>query len=144
MAYELPPLPYEHNALEPHIDARTMEIHHSKHHAGYVANLNKALEGQPKLSAKPIEQLLREIETVPQEIRQAVINNGGGHANHSLFWTIMAPGQGGEPTGALLKDINKTFGSLNKFHDEFTTAALTRFADFDRPVAECDHRRECR
>ena len=127
MAYELPPLPYEHNALEPHIDARTMEIHHSKHHAGYVANLNKALEGQPKLSAKPIEQLLREIETVPQEIRQGVINNGGGHANHSLFWTIMAPGQGGEPTGALLKDINKTFGSLNKFHDEFTTAALTRF-----------------
>ena len=127
MAYELPPMPYGFDALEPHIDARTMEIHYSKHHAGYVANVNKALEGHPKLAGKPIEQLLREIDTVPKDIRQAVVNNGGGHANHSMFWQIMGPGKGGEPKGALAADIVKTFGSFDKFREQFANAALTRF-----------------
>ncbi len=127
MAYELPQLPYPYDALEPHIDARTMEIHHTKHHAGYVNKLNQALEGHPELAAKPIDQLLREIDQVPAEIRQAVINNGGGHANHSLFWQIMTPGGGGTPGGALAEAINAAFGSFDAFRDTFSTNAATRF-----------------
>src|SRR5271165_6730876 len=99
MAHTLPPLPYPANALEPFIDTMTMEIHHGRHHKAYVDNVNKALEGQPALAAKPIEQLLREIAQVPDAIRQAVINNGGGHANHAMFWEIMAGGAGGDPSG---------------------------------------------
>src|SRR5262245_2220676 len=101
MAFELPPLPYPPDFLEPHIDRMTMEIHHGKHHNAYVTNLNKALEGQPGLSSKPIEQLLREINQVPENIRQAVINNGGGHANHSMFWQIMSKNAGGTPSGSI-------------------------------------------
>ncbi len=127
MAYELPPLPYAYDALEPHIDARTMEIHHTKHHQGYVSKVNAALEGHADLAARPIEQLLREIESVPDGIRQAVINNGGGHANHTMFWQIMGPGKGGEPTGALAAEIDKVFGSFDKFQDAFANAAVTRF-----------------
>ncbi len=99
MPYELPPLPYAYNALEPHIDAQTMEIHHGKHHQAYVNNLNKALEKHPELPGKPIEELIADLNAVPEDIRTAVRNNGGGHANHSLFWTIMGPNGGGEPTG---------------------------------------------
>jgi len=127
MAHELPPLPYSYDALEPHIDARTMEIHHGKHHAAYVNNVNKLLEGHPNLAAKPIEQLLRDITQVPEDIRQAVINNGGGHANHSLFWQIMGPGRGGHPTGGLADEIANTFGSFEQFQRQFSEAALTRF-----------------
>ncbi len=127
MAYELPPLPYAYDALEPHIDARTMEIHHTKHHQGYVNKVNAALEGHADLAGKPIEQVLREIKSVPENIRQAVINNGGGHANHSMFWQIMGPGKGGEPSGPLADEINKTFGSFDKFQDAFANAAVTRF-----------------
>src|SRR6476661_2801075 len=112
MAYTLPSLPYANNALEPSIDAMTMEIHHDRHHKAYVDNVNKALEGHAALANKPIEQLLREISQVPENIRQAVINNGGGHANHSMFWVIMGPG-GGNPSGPLADDINKTFQSLD-------------------------------
>jgi Fe-Mn family superoxide dismutase len=127
MAYELPSLPYDYNALEPHIDARTMEIHHTKHHQGYVNKVNAALEGLPEFANKPIEDVLRSIQSVPQDKRQAVINNGGGHANHSLFWQIMAPGKGGEPSGELADAINGTFGSFSSFKDQFTSAALGRF-----------------
>lgn len=127
MAYELPNLNYPFDALEPHIDSLTMQIHHGKHHAAYIANVNKALEGHPDLAAKPIVQLLREIKSVPETIRQAVINNGGGHANHMLFWNIMAPGKGGAPKGSLAKEIDKIFGSFDKFQTEFANAALTRF-----------------
>src|ERR1700757_4873547 len=105
MAFTLPNLPYAPNSLEPYIDTMTMEIHQGRHHKAYVDNLNKALEGQSGLAAKSIEQLLREIAQVPDAIRQAVINNGGGHANHSMFWEIMAPGAGGDPTGPLADDI---------------------------------------
>ena len=127
MAYELPRLPYALDALEPHIDARTMEIHHGKHHATYAANASKLVEPYPELAAKPIEQLLREIESVPADIRQAVINHGGGHANHSFFWRIMGPSAGGAPKGALSDDISKTFGGFEGFQSEFTKAATTRF-----------------
>jgi Fe-Mn family superoxide dismutase len=127
MAHELPPLPYDYNALEPHIDARTMEIHHTKHHNAYVTNLNGALEGQADLAAKPLEDLLAGITGVPETIRQAVINNGGGHANHTLFWQIMGPGKGGEPTGALADDINAAFGGLETFKERLTQAGMTRF-----------------
>jgi Fe-Mn family superoxide dismutase len=127
MAYELPPLNYPANALEPHIDTQTMQIHHGKHHAGYVANLNAALQGHPDLAAKPIIQLLREIKLLPEEIRQTVVNNGGGHANHTLFWQIMAPGAGGAPRGSLANSISKTFGSFDKFQTELADAALKRF-----------------
>jgi Fe-Mn family superoxide dismutase len=127
MAYELPKLPYAFNALEPHIDARTMEIHHGKHHNAYVTNVNKALEGHGDLAAKPIDVLLREISKVPEAIRQTVINNGGGHANHSLFWQIMGPGKGGKPAGGLADAIASTFGSFERFKEQFTTAATTRF-----------------
>src|SRR5713101_7118320 len=114
MAYTLPPLPYANNSLEPIIDAMTMEIHHGRHHKAYVDNLNKALEAHPALAAKPIEQLLREIKDVPEAIRQPVINNGGGHANHAMFWEILGPG-GTSPGGALAADINATFGGLDQF-----------------------------
>lgn len=127
MPYELPPLPYALDALEPHIDATTMGIHHGKHHNAYVTNLNKALEGQPNLASKPIEQLLREITQVPENIRQAVINNGGGHANHSLFWNTMGKGKGGSPTGPLSDAISKTFGGFDKFKETFANNGVTRF-----------------
>jgi Fe-Mn family superoxide dismutase len=127
MAYELPPLPYAYDALEPHIDARTMEIHHTKHHQAYVTKVNAALEGLPKLAGKSIEQLLRDITEVPHDQAAAVTNNGGGHANHSLFWQIMSPNGGGEPGGPLAEDIGKTFGSFAGFRKEFSEAALTRF-----------------
>lgn len=127
MAFQLPPLPYALDALEPHIDARTMEIHHGKHHATYVTNLNAALEKYPALQNKSIEALLREINSVPEEIRTAVRNNGGGHMNHTMFWEIMAPNAGGEPTGALADAINKSFGSFAAFKDQFTKAGLGRF-----------------
>jgi Fe-Mn family superoxide dismutase len=127
MAHELPPLPYDYNALEPHIDARTMEIHHSKHHNAYVAGLNGALEGHDDLADMSVEALLADINRVPEGIRQAVINHGGGQANHSLFWQIMGPGAGGEPTGALADAINSTFGSFTAFTEQVTQAGMTRF-----------------
>ncbi|MBN2908842.1 superoxide dismutase [Polycladomyces sp. WAk] len=125
--HELPALPYAHDALEPYIDAQTMEIHHGRHHATYVNNLNAALEGHAALAEKSIEDLLRNIDQVPESIRTAVRNNGGGHANHSLFWQIMSPNGGGEPSGELANAINQTFGSFDKFKEEFTKAATTRF-----------------
>src|ERR1051326_6723644 len=126
MAFTLPPLPYPADALEPYIDAMTMEIHHDRHHKTYVDNLNKALDGQAALQGKPIEQLLREISKVPENIRTAVRNNGGGHANHSMFWEIMAKG-GGEPTGPLGDDIKTTFGDFATFKTKIKEAALGRF-----------------
>jgi Fe-Mn family superoxide dismutase len=127
MPYTLPPLPYANNALEPSIDAQTMEIHHDRHHKAYVDNLNKALEGHAALSAKPICQLLKEIKDVPEAIRQAVINNGGGHANHSMFWEIMGPDGGGQPGGALAADITATFGGFDAFKTAVKTAGTGRF-----------------
>jgi Fe-Mn family superoxide dismutase len=127
MAHELPPLPYDYNALEPHIDEQTMRIHHDRHHGTYVNNLNAALEGHPDLQAKSLDELLRNINSVPESIRTAVRNNGGGHANHSLFWEIMSPNGGGQPTGALADAISSTFGSFEKFKDEFSKAAAGRF-----------------
>jgi Fe-Mn family superoxide dismutase len=127
MAYEVAPLPYSYDALEPHIDARTMEIHHTKHHAAYVSKVNAALESHSDIAAKPIEQVLQSINSVPEAIRQAVINNGGGHANHTLFWKIMGPGKGGKPKGVLLDDITKSFGSLDALKEKFSNAAATRF-----------------
>jgi Fe-Mn family superoxide dismutase len=127
MAYTLPPLPYPSDALEPSIDKATMEVHHDGHHKAYVDNLNKALEGQTSLQNLPIEQLLREINKVPENIRQKVINNGGGHANHSMFWQIMAPKAGGKPTGPLADEINKTFGDFTTFQTQLKTAGLDRF-----------------
>ncbi|MBW7905623.1 MAG: superoxide dismutase [Phycisphaerae bacterium] len=127
MAYELPKLPYAYDALEPHIDARTMEIHHTKHHQAYINNANKALEGHAELAAKPVEKLLREISSVPDNIRQALINNAGGHANHSLFWQVMGPGKGGEPAGELAGAINASFGGFAGFKEKFAAAATTRF-----------------
>ena len=128
MAHELPPLPYSYDALEPHMDARTVEIHHTKHHQTYVNNLNKALEGHADLAANPIEQLLGEINSVPESIRQAVINNGGGHYNHTLFWQTMGPGKGGQPAAGLADAISSSFGSFDAFKEKFGTAAATQFA----------------
>lgn len=125
--YELPPLKFELNALEPAIDARTMEIHHDKHHAAYVNNLNKALEASPELYGQPVEKLLREISRVPEAIRTAVRNNGGGHANHTMFWEVLTPGGKKAPSGALLSDLENNFGSLDGFMEKFTAAATTRF-----------------
>ncbi|ADU50303.1 Manganese/iron superoxide dismutase [Thermaerobacter marianensis DSM 12885] len=127
MAYQLPPLPYDYNALEPHIDEQTMRIHHDRHHATYVNNVNAALEKYPALQNKPIEELLRQIDQVPEDIRTAVRNNGGGHANHSLFWEIMSPRGGGQPSGALAEAINRSFGSFDAFKDQFTKTATTHF-----------------
>lgn len=126
MAYQLPDLPYPTNALEPHIDAKTMEIHHGKHHAGYVSKVNAALEGTG-LEDKPIEEVIGNLSAVPADKQGAVRNNGGGHANHSLFWTIMKPGGGGEPSGDLAEAINSTFGSFSAFQEQFSNAAATRF-----------------
>ncbi len=127
MAFTLPALPYPTNALEPSIDALTMEIHHDRHHKAYVDNLNKALEGQAALQSKAIEQLLRDIKQVPDNIRQAVINNGGGHANHTMFWEIMGPGGGGKPTGPLADEISKTFNGFAAFQAQVKQAGLGRF-----------------
>jgi superoxide dismutase, Fe-Mn family len=127
MAFELPPLPYAANALEPHIDARTMEIHHGKHHNAYVTNLNKALESHPELQGKSIEELIGALDSIPEDIRNAVRNNGGGHANHSLFWQLMAPNAGGEPTGELADAINRAFGDFATFKEKFAAAGVGRF-----------------
>lgn len=125
--YTLPPLPYDYRALEPYIDAQTMQIHHDKHHAAYVNNLNKALEKYPKLQGQPIENLLKNLNQIPSGIRTVVINNGGGHYNHSLFWNIMGPQKGGQPNGALAAAINKKFGSFVKFQEAFESAGVKRF-----------------
>lgn len=127
MAFELPALTYALDALEPHIDSRTMQIHHGKHHAGYTNNLNAALEAHPDLAAKSIEALLGDLNSVPEGIRTAVRNNGGGYANHTLFWSIMSPNGGGEPDGDLGAAINATFGSFDEFKAAFSKAAATRF-----------------
>lgn len=124
--FELPKLPYPENALEPHIDERTMKIHHDKHHAGYVAKLNDALEGQNDLLSMEIDELMRNISKVPKETKTQVVNNGGGHANHSLFWKIMSP-RGGKPEGELKEALESSFGSFSNFQEEFTNAALSRF-----------------
>ncbi|MGI9570548.1 MAG: superoxide dismutase [Desulfobulbia bacterium] len=126
MAYTLPELSYAKDALEPHIDARTMEIHHDKHHNGYVTNLNKALEGSG-VAEQSIEDLCRSIDQVPENIRTAVRNNGGGHANHSLFWTIMSPTGGGQPEGALAAAVDSELGGFQQFQEAFSKAAATRF-----------------
>jgi len=125
--FEVPALKFSFDALEPVIDARTMEIHHDKHHATYVTNLNKAFESAPEFFGKPIESILREITTVPENIRTAVRNNGGGHANHTLFWEVLTPGGLKSPQGELLADLENTFGSLDAFKDKFSGAATTRF-----------------
>ena len=127
MAHELPPLPYAFDALEPHIDARTMEIHHDKHHAAYVNNLNGALKGNAALEQKSIIELLAELSSVPENIRTAVRNNGGGHLNHTMFWKLMSPGGGGEPGGELGDAIASKFGSFDDFKATFGKAAATRF-----------------
>ena len=127
MAHELPDLPYGYDALEPHIDAETMRIHHTKHHQGYVNNLNAALEKHPELGEKTVEQLLSDLDSVPQDIRTAVRNNGGGHSNHSLFWPCMAPGAGGAPSGELAAAVDSAFGSFDAFRESFAKAAATRF-----------------
>jgi Fe-Mn family superoxide dismutase len=127
MAHTLPPLPYATDALEPYIDKMTMEIHHGKHHQAYVTNLNAALDKHPELHAKSLDDLLRGISSVPEDIRPAVRNNGGGHANHSMFWQIMAPKAGGPPTGAIADAINGSFGGFDKFKDEFKKAGVGRF-----------------
>ena len=129
MAYpfELPDLPYDFDALEPHIDARTMEIHHDRHHAGYTKKLNAALEGHPDWHEREIDDLLANINSVPEEIRTAVRNNGGGYANHALFWSVMSPGGGGHPTGELADAIDDAFGSFSAFKDRLTNAATGQF-----------------
>ena len=127
MAYELPSLDYAYDALEPHIDARTMEIHHTKHHQTYINNVNGALEGHDDLAAKSVEALISDLDAVPEGIRGAVRNNGGGHANHSLFWKIMGPNGGGDPVGALGEAINSELGGLDAFKADFAKAGATRF-----------------
>ena len=127
MPFTLPPLPYAFDALEPHIDKTTMEIHHGKHHAAYVNNLNAALEKHPELQSKSVDELLAGIASVPEDIRTAVRNNGGGHSNHTMFWQIMAPKAGGPPTGAIADAITGSFGGFDKFKEEFNKAAMGRF-----------------
>jgi Fe-Mn family superoxide dismutase len=127
MAHSVPPLPYDYNALEPHIDEQTMRIHHDKHHAAYVNNLNAALEKHPELQNKSAEDLIKSISTVPEAIRTAVRNNGGGHVNHTMFWEIMGPGKGGEPGGALGQAITSTFGSFDAFKTQLNDAGVKRF-----------------
>ena len=127
MAHSLPPLPYAFDALEPHIDAKTMEIHHGKHHNAYVTNLNAALEKHPELQAKSVEELLKGINSVPEDIRTAVRNNGGGHANHTMFWEIMGPNGGGEPSGALADAINSVFGGLDALKSAVNDGGVKRF-----------------
>ncbi|MNN29558.1 Superoxide dismutase [Mn] [compost metagenome] len=127
MAHELPALPYPANALEPHIDEQTMNIHHDRHHNTYVTNLNAALESAPDLQSKSVEELISNLDAVPENIRTAVRNNGGGHANHSLFWKVIGPGGGGAPTGAVASAIDSDLGGYDKFKEDFTKAATTRF-----------------
>ncbi|MDQ6862176.1 MAG: superoxide dismutase [Verrucomicrobiota bacterium] len=127
MAYELPQLPYAYDALEPHIDARTMEIHHTKHHQTYITNVNNALKDHPDLANKPVEDLIRNLNDVPENIRTVVRNNGGGHANHSFFWQIMGPNAGGNPTGKLADDINATFGGFDQLKEKIGAAGAGRF-----------------
>ncbi len=127
MAHSVPPLPYDYNALEPHIDEQTMRIHHDKHHAAYVNNLNAALEKHPDLQNKSAEDLIKSINSVPDAIRTAVRNNGGGHVNHTMFWEIMGPAKGGEPTGRIAEAINSTFGSFDTFKTQLNDAGAKRF-----------------
>ncbi len=127
MAHSLPALPYDFAALEPHIDAQTMQIHHGKHHQAYVTNLNAALDKHPELHDKSLDDLVKGIASVPEDIRAAVRNNGGGHWNHSLFWTVMAPGAGGAPSGAVADGITSAFGSFDKFKEQFQAAGMGRF-----------------
>ncbi|MBM7717622.1 superoxide dismutase SodA [Siminovitchia sp. FSL H7-0308] len=127
MAYELPQLPYAYDALEPHIDKETMNIHHTKHHNTYVTNLNKAVEGHSDLASKSVEELISNLDAVPESIRTAVRNNGGGHANHSLFWKLLSPEGGGEPSGELKSAIESKFGSFDKFKEQFEAAGAGRF-----------------
>ncbi len=127
MAHEVPPLPYDYAALEPHIDEQTMRIHHDKHHAAYVNNLNAALEKHPDLQKKSAEDLIRSVNSLPEEIRTAVRNNGGGHVNHTMFWEIMGPGKGGTPAGAIGDAIKSSFSSFDSLKEQFAKAATTRF-----------------
>jgi len=127
MAYELPPLPYSNDALEPNIDAKTMEIHHDKHHGAYVANVNKAITGKPDLEKKSPEELISNLEAVPADIRGVVRNNGGGHVNHSMFWKLLAPKAGGAPGGKLAEDIKAAFGGFDQFKEKFEAAGMGRF-----------------
>ena len=127
MPYELAPLPYAHNALEPFIDEQTMQIHHGRHHQAYVNNVNAALEKYPELQGKPIEQLIADLNAIPEDIRMAVRNNGGGHANHTLFWQVMGPNAGGAPTGKVAEAINAKFGSFDAFKEAFAKAGVGRF-----------------
>ena len=127
MAHELPPLPYAPTALEPHIDAKTMEIHHGKHHQAYITNLNKALESAPELASKSAEDLIKNLKAVPDAIRTAVRNNGGGHVNHSFFWKLLKAGDGGKPTGKLAEAINAAFGDFEAFKEKFNAAGVARF-----------------
>jgi Fe-Mn family superoxide dismutase len=127
MSYQLPPLPYAYDALEPHLDARTLEIHHDKHHATYLTNLNKALESAPELQAKPAEALLKDLNAIPENIRTAVRNSGGGFVNHNFYWESMAPQAGGEPGSALSAAIQKAFGDFATFQEKFATATVARF-----------------
>jgi Fe-Mn family superoxide dismutase len=127
MAHEVPPLPYDYNALEPHIDEQTMRIHHDKHHGAYVNNLNAALEKHPQLQQKNVDDLMKNINTVPEDIRTAVRNNGGGHANHTMFWEIMGPKKGGTPSGALADAIKSSFGSFDEFKKQLADAGVKRF-----------------
>lgn len=127
MAFELPQLPYPYDALEPHIDARTMEIHHSKHHAGYTKNLNAAIESAPELEGKSIKEILADLNAVPDAVRTAVRNNGGGYANHKLFWKVMGPDAGGEPGGDLMAAISQAFGDFAAFKDQFSKSAVGQF-----------------
>jgi Fe-Mn family superoxide dismutase len=127
MPHELPPLPYDYNALEPYIDEQTMHLHHDKHHAAYVNNLNAALEKYPELQNRSAEELIRDLNSVPEDIRTTVRNNGGGHVNHSMFWLIMKPNGGGPPTGPIAQAINQTFGSFEAFKQQFNDAGMKRF-----------------
>lgn len=127
MTFVLPELEYSYDALEPYIDARTMEIHHTKHHGGYVSKTNAALEKYPELQKKSIEELLSDLHSIPEDIRTAIRNNGGGHYNHSLFWKIMGPNGGGNPVGEIADAINSTFGSFDNFKETFSNAAASRF-----------------
>jgi Fe-Mn family superoxide dismutase len=127
MSHQLPSLPYDFAALEPHIDAQTMQIHHGKHHAAYVNNLNAALEKHPSLAGKSAEDLIKDLASVPEDIRTAVRNNGGGHVNHTMFWEIMGPGKGGAPTGPIAEAISATFGGFDAFKDQMNKAGVGRF-----------------
>jgi Fe-Mn family superoxide dismutase len=127
MAYELPPLPYPFDALEPHIDAKTMEIHHDKHHQTYITNANNALKDHPDLAAKPVEELIANLSAVPEGIRGVVRNNAGGHANHSFFWKILGPNAGGKPSGKLANEIDSTFGGFEQFKEKLQAAGANRF-----------------